>query len=225
MKKAKKLDLTGDRALSSKEAKSLERWWRTRRWDVDKTPAYRRGGKSFVHMTATREKTEHALHFKKWLESVSGPMAGVPSQFVLPGGIVRLYRYSHGDRGETYLIDPKRAAGKAHGYSRNDFNRSSKPRTFFYLDIDEKEGLVGNHLYVAEFPADRIYNIIQDPLGFKEETRLVGTNYDFDKMFGLIEEAGYDGVYYKPGFHVVNLFVPVEGRAATEEEVRGKKIA
>jgi hypothetical protein len=160
--------------------------------------------------------------FKKWIAENTG--AGVPPQFVLSDGTVKLYRYSHGDRGEVYRIDPKATVGQTKSYSRNDYQRSVRPRTFFYLDVDERENLVGRNLYVAEFPASEIYNLLEDPLELKPQTGMPGA-YDFDKLFDLVLEAGFKGVYYKPGFHVVNLFVPVDGHATTEEEVRAKKAA
>lgn len=159
------------------------------------------------------------LSFRSWLNENVG--TGVPSSFINPDGTVTLYRYSKRDHGDSYLIDPNQTAGQTNSYSRNDYRVSNKPRTFFYLDIDEKEDVVGNYLYVAHFPADEIYNLLIDPLGLKKQAAHYNT-YDFDKLFSLVEDAGFKGVYYKPGFHVVNLFVPVLGHAATEEEIRRK---
>jgi hypothetical protein len=163
------------------------------------------------------------VKFRLWLESVEDSLP--PAEFIDSRGMITLYRYSHGNRGEKYEIDPSRT--KPQSYSRSDYQRTSKPRTFFYLDINEKENLVGNHLYVAEYPAGKIYNLLKDPLGLKEEAKggYNGINrghLDFDRLLNSVQEAGYDGVYYKPEFHVVNMFIAVTGVASTEDQVRAK---
>ena len=47
---------------------------------------------------------------------------------------------------------------------------------------------------------------------------------DFDKLFRLVEEAGYQGVYYRPGFHVVNMFVKVKAKRE-ELELKSESLA
>jgi len=151
------------------------------------------------------------MDFKQWLIKES-----VPPEFV-SGGRVALWRYSHGDRGDEYVIDP--AAARPQPYSRRDYMLTKKPRTFFYLDPFQKEDLVGGHLYVTQFPAERIYNLLEDPEKLKEKAYIPNTtNIDFDELFDSVQEAGYDGVYYRPhGRHVVNLFVPVTAKRANRK--------
>jgi hypothetical protein len=148
------------------------------------------------------------MDFKQWLIKES-----VPPEFV-SGGQVALWRYSHGDRGDEYVIDP--AETEPQSYSRRDYMLSKKPRTFFYLDPSQKESLVGDYLYVTQHPAERIYNLLKDPEDLKEKARITSAeNIDFDELFNLVEKAGYDGVYYRPhGRHIVNLFVPVTAKRA-----------
>lgn len=65
MSETKKINLTGDRPLSKGEADKLAKWWQSKGWDVQKTFAYRRGGRAFVHLTATSNESE--LNFKNWI--------------------------------------------------------------------------------------------------------------------------------------------------------------
>ena len=157
------------------------------------------------------------LQFKMWLESNS-----VPSNFI-KNGMVNLYRYSKQPHGDVFLIDPKATVASRNSYSRRDYNASDVPRTFFYLDIADKESLVGSILYVAQIAEDRIYNLIKDPLGLKEKSTINGV-LNFDTLLKLTKEQAdkgtFDGIYYNPGFPVVNLFVPISAKRTSEEEIR-----
>ena len=162
------------------------------------------------------------MSFKLWLESNS-----VPTNFI-KGGMVNLYRYSRIPHGDVFLIDPKATVSSRNSYSRRDYNASNVPRTFFYLDIDQKESIIGNILYVAQIEADRIYNLIKDPLGLKEKATFNGV-LNFETLLDLAKKESdkgtFDGIYYNPGFHVVNLFVPISAKRTSEEEVRNTKQA
>jgi hypothetical protein len=136
-----------------------------------------------------------------------------PAEFV-KGGRVTLHHFTRRDRGDTFTVDPQKAVAQRGSYSRRDFQASDRPRTFFYLDPADKETQIGHHLYTVTVDADRIYNLLSDPKGFKQQARR-GGSIDFDALFDLVIAAGYDGVYYRPGFHVVNLFVPVKARRAS----------
>lgn len=162
------------------------------------------------------------MEFRLWLEN----QITIPPQFVDQQGYVSLYRYSKTPKGPTYRIDPQQTLDKRSPYSKNDYRATNKPRTFFYLDINEKEKLVGDSLYVTRFPAHEIYNLITDPLQLKEKAEQQNNGVlNFDYLLDFVEESGFQGIYYNPGFHVVNLFVPVMGYATTEEEVRMRKVA
>lgn len=130
-----------------------------------------------------------------------------PSQFV-KGGYVTLYHYAHRDHGDTYEVDPKMSVAHRRGYSRREYQVSKQPRTFWYLDPHDREPMVGPHLYSVKWNATMIYNLLADPLGLKDQARNAYGRIDFDMLFKLVRAKGYDGVYYKPGFHVVNLFGP-----------------
>lgn len=171
------------------------------------------------------------MNFKSWLiisEQAIGN-ALPPSRFINPDGSINLYRYSKAPRGETYVIDPAKA--KPNRYSSREFQAAATPRTFFYLDpLKDKESFIGNHLYEVEYQASKIYNVLVDPAGLKEKAS--GTTLpdgtlinqgilDFDKLLKIIREHGYDGMYYKPGgMEVVTMFVPVVGKAISEEKLR-----
>lgn len=139
------------------------------------------------------------MNFTQWLENIEN---GIPTQYV-KNGMVNLYRFSQNPKGQEYLIDPSKA--KANYYSKREFNSAGTPRTFFYLDISDKESFIGDHLYLVQYPANKIYNLLTDPLDLKSKSLP-----DFDKLFDLVKQNGYHGVYYKPGFPVVSMFVPVK---------------
>lgn len=141
-------------------------------------------------------------------EASVGNESSVPNEYIDGDGNVTLYRYSKGDRGATYEIDP--AKTKPSSYSRNEYQRAQTQRTFFYLNTSEKESIVGDHLYTAKVPAGKIYNLIKDVNGLKLQHKM-GNTYDFDAMFKELQAQGFEGVYYNPGFHVVNMFTPVTG--------------
>lgn len=161
------------------------------------------------------------MNFKLWLENL---MQSVPPQFIDSDGLVDLYRYSRSPRGASYLIDPAKTTNSRNMYSLRDYKTLSVPRTFFYLDIDEKESMIGNNLYHARFPAKDIYNITNDPLGYVAKTQAQNFGaLNFDMLISNLMNDGYKGIYYKTNFHVINLFVPVVGQATTEEFVRSQK--
>ena len=50
----RRLNLTPD-PLSKRESKLLANWWRARGWDVERRFSHRRRGKTYFHVTATKE--------------------------------------------------------------------------------------------------------------------------------------------------------------------------
>lgn len=118
-----------------------------------------------------------------------------------------IYRFSKGFRGEFYSIDPNLASPSS--YSRREFVVAKTPRTFFYLDPNDKESMLGNFLYQAEIPNEWIYDLISDNLKLKEKARLNDV-IEFDKLFDLVKENDFKGVYYRPSQgRIVSLFVPI----------------
>lgn len=136
------------------------------------------------------------MQFRLWLENIE---ATPPSQFIGPDGMLNLFHFTS-DRGETTVLDPK--LSKPNKHSMREFRTAGTPRTFYYLDITDKESFISGIPYLAKLPATRIYNLLNDPLGIKKLALP-----DFDRMFELVREAGYVGVYYKPPQgHVVAVF-------------------
>ena len=84
---------------------------------------------------------------------------------------------------------------------------ASLPRTFFYRDLNDKEHeLSGRPLYKTLVPADRIYDLVKDPLGLKEQA---GKNdvLNATRLVDVVNEhPDYDGMYYKTNAHIVNWF-------------------
>lgn len=171
------------------------------------------------------------MNFRIWLESVE---ALPPAQFLNSDGSINLYRYSKSPKGDTYRIDPAKASPSS--YSMREFQSAATKRTFFYLNpLKDKEQFIGDHLYVVKHPANKIYNVLIDPLQIKEEAKK-GHQVDgvwinrgvinFDKLLSLVIESGFDGMYYKPGgMELVTMLVPVLGYKTTEEEVAAKQQA
>lgn len=143
------------------------------------------------------------------LDGVDSLDESPPPQFV-SGGKVALYHYTRRDQGDAYLVDPIKAKKHRGSYSRREFQTSATPRLFFYLDPSDKEAGVGEHLYIVDYSAKRIYNLLEDSLHLKERARRAPAFLDFDLLFKLVLAAGFDGVYYRPGFHVVSLLVPTK---------------
>ena len=118
-----------------------------------------------------------------------------------------IYRFSKNFRGEIYNIDPSLAVPSS--YSRREYIVAKTPRTFFYLNPNDKESMLGNFLYQAEIPDEWIYNLISDNLHLKDQARLNAV-IEFDKLFSLVMKNGFNGVFYQPSQgQIVSLFVPV----------------
>ena len=80
-------------------------------------------------------------------------------------GTIELFRYSSRDMDEIPL-DPKRFQTDRMSYSKNDYNASSFPRVFFYLDPEHLETVVAaskRNLYSVKVPASDIYDLVEDP--------------------------------------------------------------
>ena len=133
-------------------------------------------------------------------------------------GSIKLYHYAPSRLdAESLVIDPKYFADRAtrNSYTRNEYETSSVPRTFYYVDPRQRERHVasGASLYGAEIPAARIYNLRKDPDGYIEKTRhpIYGLRKgeEWNTLLEAIRED-YDGIFYGGRFDVVSLFVPYE---------------
>jgi len=157
----------------------------------------------------TKPKAKEAV--ERSTEEPGKGRPGVPAKYVRPNGNVTLYRYSRQDRGDTYEIDPEKTQPQS--YSRRDYEAAGTKRTFFYLDPEHKEAIIGNQLYGAEVSADRIYNLKEDPDQLLKKHRW-GVRADIDKILRVLKEEGWAGVHYSTaGMDLVNLFEKTTGQS------------
>ena len=125
-----------------------------------------------------------------------------------------IYRFSKTFKGEIYTIDPNLAVPSS--YSKREFLTAKTPRTFFYLNPEDKEAMLGTFLYKAEIPDDWIYDLIADNLLLKAQAKINDT-IQFDKLFDLVKQNSFNGVYYRPSQgQIISLFVPVVAKIVSE---------
>jgi len=140
-------------------------------------------------------------------------------------GELRLYHYAPAGQ-EEIMVDPKYFADKAKrsSFSMREYETSTVPRTFWYLDLGQREMQVssGRNLYQATIPGNRIYDFRNDPEGHKEMHRHavygLRKGIEWNEMLEHIRES-YDGIYYSlSGFDVVSLFIPYEASRVSPKE-------
>ena len=137
------------------------------------------------------------------------------------GGQVKLYHFAPVDESEI-TVDPSHF-GKQ-GYSRREKERSSYPRSFFYVNLEEAEDQVksGNKtLYSLDIPFDKIYNMKSDPEDIVKDVRHPVYNFrndiEWTELFERIHE-NYEGAFYSnPSMDVVVLFDPQKAKKVEEE--------
>ena len=136
------------------------------------------------------------------------------------GGATTLYHYAPVDS-EEIEVDPSEF-GKQR-YSRREKQRSTYPRSFFYVNLDQAESEVktGKNLYSLEFPTKKLYSIPDDPNGLvadiKHPTYGFRDDIEWTELFKRIHE-NYDGAYYStPNMDLVVLFEPIEAKKMEQE--------
>lgn len=156
------------------------------------------------------------MNFKEWFDKGLKDFAN--------NGFVTLYHFSNklSKNPKTTIVTQPEKVG-SNSFTLNDMRASSVPRTFFYLDLKDKERYFENApLYKATVPASKIYDIKEDPLQIKEKLR--SQNYGALNITQLVDEIynnpNFDGMYYEPNMHVVAWFYPLELTFADEEEER-----
>jgi hypothetical protein len=146
------------------------------------------------------------------------------------GGNVILYHYMRKPRiGEetedTVLIDPKYFADPKtrSSYSRNEYEVSTVPRTFWYVNPRQRERQVAQQsiLYIAKVSADKIYDLRTDPEGYKKAVAHpvygLRKGVEWNTLLEKIRED-YEGVFYGGSFDVVSLFTPHTASRVPEEK-------
>ena len=132
----------------------------------------------------------------------------------------RLYHFSKADE-QKLTLDPAYFLTHRQSYSRKDYQMSSYPRTFFYVDLSDAEVIVSSSkkLYYVDVPADKIYDMMSDPDELKKTSKgPYGIGMDYDKLFQNIVTNGYIGAYYTIGnMNVVVLFEPIDVTKVEDE--------
>ena len=137
------------------------------------------------------------------------------------GSTITLYHYAPVDT-ETLTVDPS-CFGQS-PFTRTDKETSCVPRSFFYLDLAQRETYVAQNrtLYKIEVPLSNIYNLKKDPEGFIEKVRhpMYGLRkgIEFNDLLNTIKEE-YPGIFYSmPNIDVINWFEPVVATKVPDEE-------
>jgi hypothetical protein len=120
---------------------------------------------------------------------------------------VALYHFSGDINGNDpkVTLDPSNF-GK-HRYTAGDKKASGLPRTFFYLDPNDREPMWFSEkspMFTTHVHADKIYDLHTDPENRKERA------HSIHHLLTDILNDGFHGVYYETAFPTVNLFHPVE---------------
>lgn len=146
------------------------------------------------------------------------------------GGRITLYHYMPAPRfgkeiQDSVTVDPKYFADPKtrSSYSRKEYEVSTVPRTFWYVDPKQRERQVaqGSILYRVKISADKVYDLRADPEGYKAALRhpIYGLRkgMEWDTLLEKIREE-YEGVFYGGGFDVVSLFAPYPASRVPKEE-------
>jgi hypothetical protein len=135
-------------------------------------------------------------------------------------GKVTLYHYAPVEA-DKIQVDPSQF-GKQR-YSRREKERSTYPRSFFYVNLDQAESQVkqGKHLFSLDIPTNQLYSIKSDPEGIMKSIRhpTYGFRNDIEwtELFKAIHK-NYLGAYYStPSMDLVVLFEPVTANKMEKE--------
>ena len=154
-------------------------------------------------------------------------------------GVLNLYHYAdvgYGKVPDHLIIDPDRFGQSS--YSRNEKTRSNHPRSFFYVNPENREWNVvgGKQLYTYQVPAETIYDFRNDPLGYDrlpseefpeglidpetptKRLYLGDDQHSWGALFRKVAED-FDGMFYSlQSFDVVVLFRPVSAQLVSPDE-------
>lgn len=179
-------------------------------------------------------------NWNKWVTSESvGP--ALPMSKYVDSGMLHLYHYS-GATSPSILLDPKRFQSGRNSWSMREYNISSFPRVFFYVDNSKTEvDIARGAPYEVSVSASDIYDLIEDPEGILERSiekyaatanmhRVLKALAGKDKphpsaphLFTPIRDEGaklYKGVYYTINdrtIPVVAWFDEIQASRPTEE--------
>ena len=142
-------------------------------------------------------------------------------------GKIRLFHFTRSPMARDqnrFVVDPAFFTTSRGSYSRNEWKRSRYPRSFYYTDPARKEHIVTGDLFSVDVPAERIYNLRQDPDGYlakhRHPTYGLRDDREWTEMFEDIADS-YGGVYYtlgEGGAPVVAYFDPLETTKVEETD-------
>jgi hypothetical protein len=86
-------------------------------------------------------------------------------------GVVKLYHYSPSMVARSVTLDPQRFVTSRRSWSRREYQTSTFPRIFFYLDKEKSEPGIGvGEPFVAEVDAMDIYDLLKDEEGLLKKS-------------------------------------------------------
>tara|TARA_R110000822_G_scaffold303705_1_gene428560 strand:- start:49 stop:564 length:516 start_codon:yes stop_codon:yes gene_type:complete len=141
-------------------------------------------------------------------------------------GMIRLFHFTRApDDTEEIMIDPQFFVTSRGSYSKNEWNKSSFPRSFFYTDLNNIEGNLfsSSKLFYGDVQGSDIYDFKND-INLEDyymQAKHPQYNYvDWTKLFKLISES-YKGMYYTlgpKGPPIVVYFEPLKVKIISKEE-------
>ena len=162
---------------------------------------------------------------KKWMQNFKQFLTEAQKTDYDTGGEIMIYHYAPANV-DQIIVDPKYFADKAKRstFSMREYETSTVPRTFWYVDVTQRERQVasGRHLYQAVIAASDIYDFRNDPERHREMHRHpvygLRKGEEWNEMLEHIRES-YAGIYYSlNNFDVVSLFVPYEATRVPPDE-------
>lgn len=123
---------------------------------------------------------------------------------------MELFHYTNKTDAVELLLDCVKYFG-ANAFSKREKNAASTPRTFFYLNPQQREVWFDNSkdLFSVIVNDSQIYDLASDPLNLKSKADR-GTFIDMDKLFSLVISSGFIGAKFKGvQFDGVIVFAPI----------------
>jgi len=133
------------------------------------------------------------------------------------GGVMELYHFTRSKKimdVDSFTMDPKYFVTNRNYYSQNDWQTSRYPRSFFYINPENKEPIVNGSLFKAEIPETEIYDLKNDPENYVEKhshpTYGLRKDMEWTEMLRDIHSS-YRGAFYSLSkADVIVLFDPIE---------------
>lgn len=117
----------------------------------------------------------------------------------IEAGEIELFRFSGRDM-DVIPLDPEKFRSERMPYSKNEYNVSSFPRVFFYLDPSHVETVVADskkYLYSVKVPASDIYDLVEDPEDLLQKSKKASGMVvpNVDKVLKSLAKEDKPGLY------------------------------